>query len=54
MAGLFLMFLALWANFNEDKDSRKASGDGEIIVNIVVLQFPPKLSESNRVMIEFR
>lgn len=47
------MLLALWANFKEDKDSWKASGAGEIIVNIVVLQFPPKLSLNKRVSKEF-
>ncbi len=53
MAGLFLMFFARWANLREERLSWKAYGAGEIIVSIVVLQFPPKLSESNRVNTEF-
>ncbi len=47
------MLFARWANFKEDNDSKKASGDGEIIVSIVVLQLPPRLSDSNLVRTEF-
>ena len=47
------MLFALYAKFSEDIDSLNASGDGDIIVNIVVLQFPPKLSLSSRVKDEF-
>lgn len=46
------MFLALFANFNEDKDSPNASLEGEIIAIIVVLQFPPKESSSSLVILE--
>lgn len=53
MAGLFFILLARWANFKDERLSWKASGAGEIIVNMVVLQFPPKLSESNLVKTEF-
>jgi hypothetical protein len=52
MRASFLIFLALVANFKVERDSPKASADGEIIANIVVLQFPPKLSSSNRVSLE--
>jgi hypothetical protein len=48
-----LIFFARLANFKVDKDYKNASAAGEIIVNIVVLQFPPRLSESNRVRREF-
>lgn len=34
-------------------DYENASGDGDIIVNIVVLQFPPKLSLRSLVNDEF-
>jgi hypothetical protein len=37
-----------------DYDSPKASGDGEIIAIIVVLQFPPKLSSKSLVSFESR
>ena len=53
MEGLFLMLLARWANLSEESDSKKASGEGEIIVSMVVLQLPPRLSESNLVKTEF-
>lgn len=48
------MFLAPEANLREDSDYLNASKAGEIIVIIVVLQFPPKLSDSSRVRIESR
>ena len=35
------MLLARCANFKEERDYWNASGAGEIIVNIVVLQLPP-------------
>ena len=47
------MLLARKANFKEERDSRKASGAGEIIVSIVVLQFPPRLSDKSLVRTEF-
>ena len=36
-----------------DRDYKKASAAGEIMVSIVVLQLPPRLSESNLVRREF-
>lgn len=53
MMGLFFMDLALYAKLREEADYENASGDGDIIVNIVVLQLPPKLSLSNLVKFEF-
>ena len=47
----FFMFFARCANFNEERDSLKASKAGEIIAIIVVLQFPPK--ESSRSLVSF-
>jgi len=54
MEGLFLMLLARCANFREDRDYKKASGEGDIIVSMVVLQLPPRLSERRRVRTELR
>jgi hypothetical protein len=53
MAGLFFMLFALWANFKDERDYWNAYGAGEIIVSIVVLQFPPKLSDKSLVKTEF-
>jgi hypothetical protein len=53
MAGLFLILLALCANFKEERLYWKAYGAGEIIVSMVVLQLPPRLSERSRVRTEF-
>ena len=50
--GLFLMFFAPEANLRDDRDSLKASSAGDIMVIIVVLQLPPRLSESSRVSME--
>jgi hypothetical protein len=48
------MLLARCANLRDDSDYKNASGEGDIIVSIVVLQFPPKLSERRRVRTELR
>ena len=53
IAGLFLMLFARCANFREERDSWNAYGAGDIIVNIVVLQLPPKLSLNKRVSKQF-
>jgi len=47
------MLFARCANFREERDSWNAYGAGDIIVNIVVLQLPPKLSLNNRVSKQF-
>ena len=49
---LFLIFLALLANFNVLKDSPYESTEGDIAAIIVVLQLPPKLSSNNLVSLE--
>ena len=46
------MFFALFANFKLDSDSPYASGAGETITIIVVLQLPPKESSNNLVSFE--
>jgi hypothetical protein len=53
MVGLFFILFALNANFKDERDSWNAYNAGDIIVIIVVLQFPPKLSLSSLVKIEF-
>ena len=50
--GVFLIFLALLANFNVDKDSLNASIAGDIIAINVVLQLPPRESSNNLVIFE--
>jgi len=47
------MFFARLANLRELNDSQNASVAGDIIAIIVVLQFPPKESSSNRVSYNF-
>ena len=46
---LFFIFLALFANFKEERDSLNASRAGEIMAIIVVLQFPPRESSNSLV-----
>jgi len=48
----FLIFFAQVANFKVEIVSENASGAGEIITIIVVLQFPPNESLSNLVNLE--
>lgn len=52
MTASFLIFFALVANFNVEIVSENASGAGEIMTIIVVLQFPPNESLSNQVNLE--
>jgi hypothetical protein len=46
------MFCAPEANLNDESDYRKAYRAGDIIVIIVVLQLPPRLSDSSLVRME--
>jgi len=47
-----LIVLALFANFSVDKDSLKASIEGDIMAIKVVLQLPPRESSKSLVILE--